>query len=292
MDIALYIKDVSKLIDKELNSLIPLHKTAYASLFEAAHYSLFSGGKRLRPIIAVAVAEMFLQEKTPALQPACALELVHVYSLIHDDLPCMDNDDFRRGKPTLHKVYNEGHAVLTGDFLLSKAFETLATAPFINELQKLALITNLSAHCGGHGMIAGQVLDISFTGRKIDLPTLELIHNKKTAAMITAAFEFGGIIGKASETEMEILHQLGQHLGLAFQIVDDILDTTQPLNEGKKRNSDQANGKITYTTQLGIERSKEEAERLLNHSQDLLASLPYDTALLSALIQLLINRQK
>lgn len=198
-------------IDQTLQQLLPPTEN---SLFEAAHYSL-EGGKRLRPLLTLAIAPL---EK--ALHPACALEMIHTYSLIHDDLPCMDDDDFRRGKPSLHKAYPESHAVLTGDFLLTYAFEVLANAPHLSDTQKNRLIATLALRSGSHGMIGGQVLDM--TEGNQNLEQLLKMHAKKTGALITAACEFGGII--ADQADLTPFQAIGEYLGLAYQIVDDILD--------------------------------------------------------------------
>lgn len=203
-------------IDQTLDQLIPPTKEP---LFEAAHYSL-EGGKRLRPLLTLAIVETFGQPIEKALHPACALEMIHTYSLIHDDLPCMDDDDFRRGKPSLHKAYPESHAVLTGDFLLTYAFEVLANAPLLSDTQKNRLIAVLALRSGSQGMIGGQVLDIA--GGSTNLEHLLQMHAKKTGALITAACEFGGII--TEQTDLAPFQTIGEYLGLAYQIVDDILD--------------------------------------------------------------------
>lgn len=292
MQLQTYLEEITKKIDETLQDLIASAPNAYIQLFEAAKYSLFTGGKRLRPLLAITVSEIFGISHQVSLKPACSLEFVHTYSLIHDDLPCMDNDDYRRGKPTLHKVYNEGHAVLTGDFLLSLGFENISNASLLDAEQRLALISSLAKHAGAHGMLGGQVLDLAFTGKQIDLPTLQEIHLKKTGAMIIACFEFGGIMGKASEHELFLLRNVGRNLGLAFQIIDDVLDQSLEVDKsGKKRHSDQINGKITYATLMPLEEAKKEAARLLNQSLDLLNTLPYDTKKLQDLSQLLVNRQ-
>ncbi len=213
------------LIEKTLQTTLAHHTHAlHAPLFEAAHYSLFSGGKRLRPLIVLLVAEGYKAPQEAALYPACALEYIHTYSLIHDDLPCMDNDDIRRGKPTLHKVYPEGHAVLTGDFLLTHAFYLLSHAPHLTPPQCLELIQLLSQTAGARGMIAGQIADISLKKAELDFPKLSFIHMHKTAALISTAFSFGAIIASAPLEDRVLLADAGTRLGLAFQLVDDILD--------------------------------------------------------------------
>lgn len=203
-------------IDLTLQQLLPSNKEL---LFEAAHYSL-EGGKRLRPLLVLKILEAYNLPIEHGLHPACALEMIHTYSLIHDDLPCMDNDDFRRGKPTLHRAYPESHAVLTGDFLLTYAFEVLADAPHLADRQKNRLIACLARRSGSQGMIGGQLLDIE--GKSTDLKHCLQMHSKKTGALITAACEFGGII--AGQEDLVPFQAIGEQLGLAYQIVDDLID--------------------------------------------------------------------
>lgn len=251
-----YIKSQSHLIENELDRLIPKRHGPCKELFDAARHSLLGGGKRLRPILALAIVDMLNGDLQQALTSACTLEIVHTYSLIHDDLPCMDDDDFRRGKPTVHKMYSEGHAVLTGDYLLTYAFEILATLPHVSAEKKVKLITTLSQHIGSEGMIGGQVMDIANTGKTINLDTLKLIHRNKTGALITASVEFGAILANANPIEMEHIRNFGEHIGLAFQIIDDVLDvTSSEAKHGRKVATDVINNKVTYVSLLGIERS-------------------------------------
>jgi len=215
-------------IEKELEKLIPETKDPFASLYEGARYSLLAPGKRMRPLLTLYTAEMLESgSKQRALRPACALEMVHCYSLIHDDLPCMDNDDFRRGRPTLHKAYNEGHAVLVGDYLLTYAFEVLANAPALSPEQKIALIQTLTQTAGSGGMIGGQVMDIE--GNR----DIEQLHQRKTAALFQCALAFGGIVTNASPATQDKLATFGKQFGELFQMVDDILDGDHPLGEEK-----------------------------------------------------------
>jgi geranylgeranyl pyrophosphate synthase len=265
------------IIEKRLDELVANRSLPQKTLYEAARYSLLSTGKRLRPILTLASAETFGASSEIALDCACAIEMIHTYSLIHDDLPCMDDDALRRGIPTLHKVYSEGHAVLTGDFLLTFAFEVIANAPLLTAEQKLDLIKTLSIAAGGEGMIGGQVIDLSSEGKKIDWPLLEYMHISKTAALITAAVESGAIIGTASLEERASLKLFAQKLGLAFQILDDILDEESDAKE-----------KTTAVSLLG----KQEAQRLLETlSQSALVALsllPRDTSQLRELTHWII----
>lgn len=292
MDIADYLKEKSARIDQELNKLIPEKDVPYRQLFSAARYSLKSGGKRLRPILALATTETLGGCLESALVPACALEMIHTYSLIHDDLPCMDNDDFRRGKPTLHKVFPEGHAVLTGDFLLTHAFEVLANDAKLSPKQKLELIRLLAENAGSKGMLGGQVMDLEAEGKSIDINTLRQIHRHKTGALISASIEFGGIIADAPSEQLNILRKFGEEIGLAFQIIDDVLDVTASQQKhGKAIASDVANHKTTYATLMGLEESKQLALSLFQSALDELKKLPVNTALLAKLAEFIIHRR-
>jgi geranylgeranyl diphosphate synthase type II len=208
------------MIEEKLAELLDSNLFPPGKLAEAARYAVLSGGKRLRPQIVLATAELFGASKEKALVPACAIELVHSYSLIHDDLPCMDDDDFRRGVPSLHKAYSEGQALLTGDFLLNYAFELLAKAPDLTAQQRIDLIGTLSYRGGAHGMIGGQEMDID--GQIFDVTTLLDVNRRKTAALFTAAFEFGGIIAEVDD--LSRLQSIGEQYGLLFQLLDDLAD--------------------------------------------------------------------
>ena len=216
-----------------------------------------------------------------ALTPACALELIHTYSLIHDDLPCMDNDDFRRNKPSLHKAYSEGVAILTGDYLLTFAFEILSDSPHLTDPQKIQLIRFLSARAGDKGMIGGQMLDILSEKQSTNWERLKNMHLGKTAALITVALEFGGIIAKVTPKAMELLHSIGNHLGLAFQIIDDLLD------------GDTENEKSTNILSLMDKKEAEaKADELFTLSTQLLAHLPYPIQDLQLLAEQLVYRKQ
>lgn len=292
MDLNTYIKEKGGLIEKQLDKLIPEQEVPYKILFQAARYSVLGSGKRLRPILALATTEMLGSPIENALVPACALEMVHTYSCIHDDLPCMDNDDFRRGKPTLHKAFPEGHAVLAGDFLLTYAFEILANAPKLSAEQKTRLIAILANRSGGAGMIAGQVMDLEAEGKTISLEHLQHIHNAKTGAMIAASIEFGAVVANAPKEHLTTLTQFGQDIGLAFQIIDDILDvTSSEKKHGHKIASDLKNGKATYVALLGLEKSQTAAQALFEKAICKLRALPYSTDLLEELAQLIVHRK-
>lgn len=286
-----YIKKNIEAIERQLSLLIPDEDVAHKKLFEAARYSLLNGGKRIRPLLALATAEALGANLESAIVPVCALELVHTYSLIHDDLPCMDNDDYRRGKPTLHKQYDEAMAVLVGDFLLTKAFEILAKASNLGAEQKVKLISLLSQKAGGAGMIAGQVLDMGAENQVIDLDCLKNIHRKKTGALIIASIQFGVILAKANSKIEESLLLFGEEIGLAFQIVDDLIDVLASKNKhGKEISSDEVNGKSTYVSLVGISQSEKTARDLLDSSMDRLKCLNLEDSYLSSLTELIGKR--
>lgn len=291
-DITQYLEQHSQLIEERLNQLVSIHASPYQHLFEAARYSLLGAGKRLRPIMTLATTQVLGGDIQQALSPACTLEMIHTYSLIHDDLPCMDNDDYRRGKPTVHKKYSEGHAVLTGDYLLTYAFEVLANDPHLTADQKVKLIHVLSKRSGGEGMIGGQVMDIACEGRHVNLDTLRLLHSYKTGALITASIEFGGILANVSDEYLSHLQEFGKNIGLAFQVIDDILDVTaSQAKHGREVASDLINNKSTYVTLLGIEQAKACAQEFYHQATMALARLPFKCDLLIQLADFVIQRQ-
>lgn len=286
-EIAPFVDKQIEKINQCLDQLICEHPLRpHHKLFESARYSLLSHGKRLRPLLCIASGMTFGADINALLLPACALEMVHTYSLIHDDLPSMDNDDLRRGKPTLHKVYPEGHAILTGDFLLTYAFEILADAPQLNDQQKLELIRLLARSAGSEGMIGGQVVDLSSEGQMIDFETLKFMHLGKTAALISASLEFGAIIAKTSLEDRQNLTSAGKYLGLAFQIIDDLLDS----EEGTTTTSDVKKAKATAIPSIGLEKSKSVAEECFQLATESLHSLSKETPLLIALSKKLVYR--
>lgn len=245
-------------IEHHLDILVP---DSDSTLIQAARYALLGGGKRLRPKLTLAVTTHFNGDINKALTPACALEMIHCYSLIHDDLPCMDDDDFRRGKPTVHKQFGEAIAVLAGDYLLTRAFEVLSLPQDLKPEQQLALIKSLSSYANNDGMIGGQVLDIESGSSTFTLMQLQEVHVKKTGALFSAAAVFGGIIANVDDDELERLHRYGGHIGLAFQIQDDINDILRSEEKhGSAIGSDARNRKTTYVTLVGINEAKRLAE--------------------------------
>jgi geranylgeranyl diphosphate synthase type II len=287
-----YLKTQSDIIEKELDRLVPLRHGHHQKLFESARYALLGGGKRLRPILALTTTRMLQGDPAAALTPSCTLEFIHTYSLIHDDLPCMDNDDYRRGKLTVHKQYSEGHAVLTGDYLLTYAFEVLATDPKLSSEKKAQLIAILARQSGGDGMIGGQVMDLHFEGQKIPLETLKQLHRNKTAALLSASIEFGAVIANAPPLHLNALRLFGESIGLAFQVVDDILDVTSSQSKhGRLIASDILNEKSTYVSLLGLEQAKACANEFYQQAIRALKPLPYDTSLMEALADYILQRE-
>lgn len=279
-----FIDTHSKLISDKLDQLIQEKPFMYHNpLFQAARYSVFSAGKRLRPLLLLATTTAYEIPLEKSITPACALEMVHTYSLIHDDLPCMDNDDIRRGKPSLHKVYPEGHALLTGNYLLTYAFQLLCESPSLTDKQKLKLINVLAKSAGSEGMIGGQVVDIASEGKKIDWETLEFMHLGKTASLIIASLELGGIIGEAPKKDMLALHTAGKYLGLAFQIQDDLDDAKE------KKGSDATKQKATALSLLEPEKTKFLANQFFNLAFKSLENLSQPAPLLLDLAKNLIK---
>lgn len=286
-----YFKQQTTKIETHLSNLVPEKEKPYKLLFQAARYSLLNGGKRIRPILTLATTEMFQVDPQTSLTAACALEMIHTYSMIHDDLPCMDNDDFRRGKPSLHKQFDEGYAVLTGDFLLTHAFEVLSKEPLLSSEKKLKLLTIMAKCSGGDGMIGGQVMDLLSEQQPIDLKTLELLHSKKTGALITTAILFGAIIGNANSVDKQNLFSFGQKIGLAFQVMDDILDVTAyEQKRGSPHSSDVNKQKSTYVSLLGLKKAKATVSSLFQSAQSILKQLPLETSTLETLAYYIVNR--
>jgi geranylgeranyl diphosphate synthase type II len=281
-----------ELVERELEHYLRDKSPYLSKLYEAARYSVLGAGKRLRPLLSLACCEALGGEERIALPAACAIEMIHAYSLVHDDLPAMDNDDFRRGKPTVHRAFGEGLAILTGDYLLTKAFDVIAASPLLTSQQKVATISVLSQNSGDLGMVGGQVLDIEAEGKEIDLTALQRIHRGKTGALIAAACQCGAVAAAAGEALIELLGSIGTKLGTAFQIVDDILDVTASKKKhGDGLSSDLRNQKTTYVTLLGLDAAQMEAEMLLAESYLQIQQLPGNTALLRQLAESLVIRK-
>jgi geranylgeranyl diphosphate synthase type II len=250
-------------IEEALDRLLPKEEAHPASIHRAMRYSVFAGGKRIRPILCLEAAAMFSENPVAAVSTGCALEFIHTYSLIHDDLPALDNDDFRRGKPTCHKVFGEAIAILAGDALLTLAFQTLAFVPVEPQRRLNILATIAQAASTDRGMIGGQVADLEAEKKTPDIGTLEYIHRSKTAALIRASIAAGGIAGGATNEDVERLKCFGENIGWAFQVVDDILDVEESSAVlGKTAGKDQAQQKATYPALYGILQSRDIAADL------------------------------
>jgi geranylgeranyl diphosphate synthase, type II len=250
-------------IEEALDRLLPLDGAHPASIHKAMRYSVFAGGKRIRPILCLEAAGMFTENPVAAVCTGCALEFIHTYSLIHDDLPALDNDDLRRGKPTCHKVFGEAIAILAGDALLTLAFQTLAFVP-VEPQRRLNILATIAQAAGTDaGMIGGQVADLEAEKKAPDAGTLEYIHRSKTAALIRASIVAGGIAGGAANEDVERLRRFGENIGWAFQVVDDILDVEESsASLGKTAGKDQAQQKATYPALYGILQSRDIAADL------------------------------
>ena len=279
------------LVESKLEELVPESKVLEQELYHAARYSLLEGGKRFRPILTLAVADLFGASLDSALTPACAIEMIHTYSMIHDDLPCMDDDNFRRGKPSLHKQYPEAIAVLAGDYLLTKAFEVISSDEKLTAEQRTFLVKIISKAAGGSGMIGGQVIDILTENKSIDLITLQELHKKKTGALISSAISSGCFISGATEEQTNCLNLYAENLGLAFQVVDDILDITSgDKKRGPQTSSDVSNNKNTYVSLLGLDEAKKVARQLYKSAISSLDQLPQETTFLKKLAEFVVLR--
>jgi geranylgeranyl diphosphate synthase type II len=269
-DLKAYLEERRQLINRALVAYLPAVRGPAFRVVQAMHYSLFVGGKRLRPILCLAAAEAVGGDPGEALAVACALEMVHTYSLIHDDLPAMDDDDLRRGQPTCHKQFDEATAILAGDGLLTEAFHILAAAaPRFQgrEAMLLEVVELLSKGAGYRGMVGGQMLDLMAEGRKISLKELETVHRLKTGALLTAATRSGALVWGGSRVEVTALTAYGERFGLAFQVTDDLLDVEGTTEEiGKPAGSDEKRQKATYPALLGLEASRQWAGRLVEEA--------------------------
>jgi geranylgeranyl diphosphate synthase, type II len=267
-NLAAYLKERQKLCDNALDQAIPIIYPE--KIYEAMRYSLLAGGKRVRPILCLATCEMMGGTIEMAMPTACAVEMIHTMSLIHDDLPAMDNDDYRRGKLTNHKVYGEDVAILAGDGLLALAFEFVAlqTPPSVNRELVLQVVVRLGRALGAAGLVGGQVVDLDSEGKlDISLETLNFIHRHKTAALLEACVVCGGIITGASPEDVQRLTRYAQNIGLAFQIIDDILDITSTQEQlGKTAGKDQKANKVTYPSLWGLEESRSKAQELVKEA--------------------------
>ncbi len=285
------LEDRINIIDSSLDKYVPVLDNPQSEVYEAMRYSLMAGGKRLRPILMLEVAKLFGKDWENVKEFACALEMIHTYSLIHDDLPAMDNDDLRRGMPTNHIEFGESTAILAGDALLNKAFETALTASHLDSNVLIKAMQVLSHSSGTEGMIGGQIVDIASEGKDISIDTLKYIHSLKTGAIIRSACVIGAIISGANENEINAIDEYAINLGIAFQIRDDILDVTGTAEElGKPIGSDVDLNKNTYVSLCGIEKSVELVKEYSDKAKDALKIFGDKSNFLIQFTDYLINR--
>ena len=296
LDLKSYLSEKKAMVDRALEAYLPEPEGPASDVINAMKYSLFAGGKRLRPILCLAGAEAVGGTKKDCLPVACALELIHTYSLIHDDLPMMDDDDLRRGKPTNHKVFGEAIALLAGDGLLTEAFSLMTRADLTRHVAPqvmLKVISLISHGAGYHGMVGGQVVDIQSEGKAVDFSIVEFIHVHKTGALISASVASGAMLGRGNESQLQAITSYGRKIGLAFQISDDILDIegdTETLE--KKAGADERKEKTTYPSVLGLKRSKEIQSELVEAAIKSLQTFNHAAEPLRLIAQYIIERKK
>ena len=290
-----YLQEQRERVEAALDHYLPAPGATPSTLSEVIRYSVFAGGKRVRPILLLAAADAVGGDSEAVLPAACALEFVHTYSLIHDDLPAMDDDDYRRGRLTSHKVFGEAVAILAGDALLTHAFEVM-TCPNMRERFAPAVLLD-AAHClaraaGSAGMVGGQAADMGSEGREVPLDVLEYIHQHKTADLIAAAVTLGGLLGGGSTAQAGALERYGQAIGLAFQIADDVLDVEgDSALLGKRVGQDAQHGKATYPALLGLEASRQKAVALLGQALAALSDFDDRADRLRQLAQFIVHRK-
>ncbi|MFO1500290.1 MAG: farnesyl diphosphate synthase [Verrucomicrobiota bacterium] len=291
-DVQAYLNSRSEAVNRALDRLLPSAKTKPQTIHKAMRYSLFAGGKRMRPALCLAAAEACGGKDTAAMPLACAVECIHTYSLIHDDLPAMDNDDYRRGKLTNHKVFGEGIAVLAGDALLTVAFELAAQAPARPRYSHQTIVLELAKAAGSRQLIAGQVADLESEGKRISSKELQFIHERKTSALLGCAVRLGGMSANCSPAQLEALTAFGYNVGLAFQVIDDILDITQSSEQlGKTAGKDTAAQKATYPSIVGLERSRAIAQTLTERAFKALLPFQGRAGALEMLAKFLLERK-
>jgi len=294
MDLHVYLEERRQRVEAALDRWVPSETTPPEIVHRAMRYSLFAGGKRIRPVLCIAAGETIGGDLHGIEDAACALELVHTYSLIHDDLPALDNDDLRRGRPTAHKVFGEAIAILAGDALLTLAFQVLAQLGRLDPERKVQLVEELALAAGTpRGMIAGQVWDLEGERQQPTPELIRRIHRAKTGALIRASVRMGAIYAGASPEQLEALSRYGEHIGLAFQIVDDILDVVcTPEQLGKTPGKDLAQHKATFPAVYGVEQSRQLAEEELERAIESLQSFGRAAEPLRQLAQLIVHRDR
>lgn len=286
MEFKNYLEDKKNIIDKALDEFLPPENKSPFIIHQAMRYSVFSGGKRIRPILTLITAELLDQEIEKVISAACGIELIHTFSLIHDDLPCIDNDDFRRGKPSNHKVFGEAIALLAGDALLVSGFELIVKNSGVKGIKKqsiINLIKEISFYIGTDNMLGGQVEDINPGNKNINKEDLYNLYMKKTAALICVSIRAGAILSNANQRQLKALTRYGENIGLAFQIVDDMLDIMQDQRDMKKP---------TYPNQYGIKESQNEADRLIKEAKDSLKIFNNKAETLKNLADYIISRER
>lgn len=291
-----YVSERIAVVDSALGRYLPAAEHLPSSLHQAMRYSVFAGGKRIRPLLMIAASEAVGGRMESVLQAACAMEMIHTYSLIHDDLPAMDDDDYRRGRLTNHKVFGEATAILAGDALLTQAFVLLAApqaTDMVNPSEQLRVLHIIANAAGSFGMVGGQVVDMESETRSVELPIVEYIHTHKTGALILASLQAGAILGGADSRAFAALTRYGECAGLAFQIADDILDIVGEQSIlGKDVGSDIHRGKATYPAILGLAESRRRAEELRDHAVDALSCLGTAAEPLRALVSFIVDRSR
>ena len=292
MTLKAYLAARQKSVDRALDRFLPKQDVPPATIHKAMRYSLFAGGKRLRPILCLAAAEACRGKTKAALPQACAVECIHTYSLIHDDLPSMDNDDLRRGRPTCHKVFGDAIAILAGDALLTIAFEIATHAKPVSRYDLRDVLREIAEAAGSRKLIAGQVADLEAERQRISRRQVRSIHENKTAALLAASVRLGAMAANASAKQLAAVSAFGRALGLAFQVIDDILDVTQTSEKlGKSAGKDLAAQKATYPAVIGLEKSRAEARRLTSKAHRALESLGERATTLRALADYLLRRE-
>ncbi|MEP2736516.1 MAG: polyprenyl synthetase family protein [Erythrobacter sp.] len=288
------LERVQREIDSVFDAFLPVPEDTRARLIEAMRYTAIGGGKRVRPLLLVATAELFGVNRASALRAACAVEAIHVYSLIHDDLPCMDDDDLRHGKPTLHKKFDEATAVLAGDSLHALAFEILSdTATSTDPFTRAELIATLATASGMNGMAGGQMMDMEADNADYDLHSITRLQQLKTGALLAASVEMGAVLGKVAPEARAHLRAYSRDIGLAFQIADDLLDVSgDEAKAGKALRKDEEQGKQTFVTLMGAEKAREQAEALANQAVSHLASHGEEADLLRSLARFIVERDR
>ena len=292
-DLNEYLVTRTETVNRALDRFLPSEKTRPVTIHKAMRYSLFAGGKRMRPAVLLAAAEACGGKTADALPLACAVECIHTYSLIHDDLPAMDNDDFRRGKPTSHKVFGEGIAVLAGDALLTQAFEIAAQAKGWPRYAHGDLILEIARASGSLQLVGGQVADLEGENKKLSVAELRYIHERKTSALLCCSVRLGGMSANCTPAQLQALTDFGYNVGLAFQVIDDILDVTQTSEQlGKTAGKDVAVQKATYPAIVGLEKSRKIATQLTDKAFAALKIFKGRAAALEGIAQYLLKRDK